>query len=77
MKSLLRRIEVLEFEHSSSPNHHCDLDRRLARYMSYFEKAPWICIGAPERRAKREADLVRYKTYFDALENGQVLRWEQ
>lgn len=73
---LIERLRRLEAQQAHSFNV-CDLKRRLARYKAYFEDQPWECTGTPERKAKKDADLIRYKAYFDSLEAGQVPRWEQ
>jgi|WetSurMetagenome_2_1015567.scaffolds.fasta_scaffold1794735_2 hypothetical protein len=67
LDALGKRLAVLEARHISSSVSDCDPNRRLARYASYFDGRPWECTGTPEKRAKREADLIRYQDYFDTL----------
>jgi len=68
-----KRVLALEAKHAPRdrwPPQDCDPARRLARYTAYFEGRPWECIGTPERRAKRDANLDRYKKYFNQLDAG-------
>jgi hypothetical protein len=67
---LMVRVTALEQANEAGqiiPSH-CDLQRRLRRYVAYFKGEPWVCTGSPEQKARREADLARYKEYFDSLE---------
>jgi hypothetical protein len=68
----VQRLEAKQVHNISG----CDPLRRMRRYAAYFEGHPWECTGTTERRAKREADLARYKQYFEELEAGITPRWE-
>jgi hypothetical protein len=71
-QNLQRRVEALEVRQSSIPD--CDPSRRLAKYASYFEGRPWECTGTPERKAQRDANLTRYRKYFEDLEASDEVR---
>ncbi len=75
LDALGKRLAVLEARQTSStvsgdrwPPADCDPKRRLAKYAAYFENRRWECVGTPERRARRDADLARYQKYFEELE---------
>lgn len=65
-----KRIELLEARSAHACDPDCDPRRRFARYVSYFNGQPWTCLN-PEKRAMQEAsyqaDLARYREYFDSL----------
>ena len=74
-KGLSKRLTALEARHAHIdalgdrwPPMACDPARRLARYTAYFDGRPWICTGTPERIARRDVNLARYKKYFDQLD---------
>jgi len=78
-KNLQKRVEALEARQSSVRGDRwhpagCDPNRRLARYASYFEGRPWECTGTPERKAQRDANLARYRKYFEDLEASDEVR---
>jgi hypothetical protein len=73
-KSLNKRLTALEARYTledvpgdSWPPLGCDSKRRLERYAAYFEGRSWECTGNPEQKARRDANLARYKAYFDNL----------
>jgi hypothetical protein len=79
--SLEKRLTALEARHVSTgdrwPPLDCDWKRRLAKYAAYFEERPWVCTGTPERKARRDVKLARYKRYFDELQAGvEAPRWD-
>jgi hypothetical protein len=76
-KRLSKRLAALEARHVHSdalgdrwPPMACDWKRRLAKYAAYFEGRPWDCTGTPERKARRDVNLARYKKYFDQIDAG-------
>ena len=69
-KSLNKRLIALEARcildevpGDSWPPLDCDSKRRLERYAAYFEGRSWECTGTPEQKARRDANLARYKAY--------------
>lgn len=66
---LQKRIELLEVLQTDNSVPDCDPNRRLAHCVADLEGRPWTCLDPTnlEKQARREADLARYRKYFDEL----------